>query len=385
MKVMRPRRPSRRNGARPLSLVVIGGGNIGSQLLPLLAHLPGLDPLTIIDDDSYGPENIPTQAITGADVGRPKAIVQAERLRAMRPDLRAIPLVEKVETVPLGRLQADLILTCVDSRAARLWVNRAAHHLGIPWIDAGVEPERMLCRVSVYIPAEDAACMECTWDEESYALVEAVNPCGAGGPAEASTNAPSCLGAAAASLQAIECRKLLAGHEAALPGGGEVLLDTLHHHLYSTANRRNGECRCDHAPWRIETLDRGAAELTLGELAGLAATCDGDVDGISLEVPGQRFARRLCCPECFTDSRTTVLAGRLTGSTAACPRCGDDMVPQGFSLEERLRLDDHPSGPTATLASLGCLPGDVIGMRTGAGVRRFLLPLDEEDRRKETP
>jgi molybdopterin/thiamine biosynthesis adenylyltransferase len=130
-------------------LALIGLGNIGSHLAPLAAAMPGVGSVTLIDPDSYEEKNLGAQAITPADVGMAKAIVQARRLQEINPRLRVTPIVERVENVPLGALRADVIAGCLDSRRARRWLNRMAWRLGVPLVDAGVRAEGMLARVQV--------------------------------------------------------------------------------------------------------------------------------------------------------------------------------------------------------------------------------------------
>ena len=129
---------------------MIGLGNIGSHLVPHVARMPGIGRVVLIDPDVYGDANRSSQAVGEGDIGRAKAVVQAEVVRRVNPDLAVTRLPHAVEDVPLGCLRGDLILACLDSRATRQYVNEAARSLGVPWIDAGVEPGRWLARVNVY-------------------------------------------------------------------------------------------------------------------------------------------------------------------------------------------------------------------------------------------
>ena len=98
-------------------LLVIGaGGNIGSHLVPLLARMPGVGRLTLIDRDYYEARNRVSQDIGDQDVGRAKVQVQAKRARRANTALRVVALHTPVELLPLGALRADMIVTCLDSR-----------------------------------------------------------------------------------------------------------------------------------------------------------------------------------------------------------------------------------------------------------------------------
>ena len=86
-----------RAGRQDTSLVVVGAGNIGSHLVPLLVRgSTDLNRITIVDRDSYEPRNLRSQDITEVDLGRPKAIVQRERVWRIDPTL-------DVESPKLGR------------------------------------------------------------------------------------------------------------------------------------------------------------------------------------------------------------------------------------------------------------------------------------------
>src|SRR5213594_4159488 len=145
--------------------IVGAGGNIGSHLVPHIGRTTGVSLITLVDRDRYEADNLPAQDIDTRDVGRSKAEAQARRLRRINPGLAVVALNADVEAVPLGALRADVILACLDSRRARLVVNQAAWRLGVPWIDAGVDGGDRLVRIQTFVPASDAACLECAWEQ----------------------------------------------------------------------------------------------------------------------------------------------------------------------------------------------------------------------------
>ena len=168
------------------------------------------------------------------------------RRRACQPGLAITRFAEAVEDVPLGFLRDGLIVTCLDSRAARQYVNGVARKLGVVWIDSGVEPTSWLARVNVYEPGRDAPCLECGWDQGDYDALPQRYPCESAEVSPA-TAAPSSLGALAAALQAVEVQKLLSGRKADAAVGAQVVVDVRTHKLYRTATRRNNTCRLTHA------------------------------------------------------------------------------------------------------------------------------------------
>src|SRR5271157_2768916 len=181
--------------AQRIHVVVVGCGAIGSFVLPLLARVPGITRITLVDHDTYQPSNLRGQLIFPCDVGQPKVAVQARRLRTLNPDLDVAAILAPVEDVPLGLLRANVLLAGVDSRQARQSVNEIAWRLGIPWIDSGVLESAQLARVNVYVPGADAPCLECAGDERDYAALVAEYPCGA-----VAAQSPSDTSSALASL-----------------------------------------------------------------------------------------------------------------------------------------------------------------------------------------
>jgi molybdopterin/thiamine biosynthesis adenylyltransferase len=362
------------------SVVVVGaGGNTGSHLVPHLGRMRGVERVTLIDPDVYEAANLLTQDITPRDVGRRKALVQRGRLARINPRLHVKAITERVERVPLGLLRADVILACLDSRRSRAFVNQAAWRLGVPWIDTGVEASGLLARVNVYMPtAASCACLECGWDEQDYQLLEQAYPCQGFVEQTFSTNAPSSLGALAASLQAIECAKVLSGklEEAAI--GQQVLVGAANHRHYVTNYRRNPACRFyGHETWSIKRLRERARELTVRQALELGKTATHAGGPRGLRVEGNPFVRRLTCTGCGQTRRLLRLRNRLRATDESCVRCGQRMVAAGRDLSERLERGCLPENVLArSLHSLGFRPGDVFSV--GNRVAELHFEIDVE-------
>ncbi len=337
------------------SVLVAGLGNIGSQLVRSLARMPEVARIVLIDRDVYEPRNALNQDIEPQrDVEKSKALVQSRRLVEIRPNLEVNAIHSPLESLPLGAWREDLIVACLDSRAARQVVNERAWRLGVPWADSGVLGSECLARVNVYAPAADAPCLECAWSDEEYALLEQQYPCGGPAHAPAPTGASSELGALAASVLAIECRKMLTGDSDCAAIGRQVVINGRWHRLAVTSFRRNVRCRFDHATWRIEPLRCGTQETRIADLLELADT---------VRVPGQRFVRRLVCFACSWENRLFRLEGSLDAAQSQCRECGQPMAPTGFDVVESLDRDLPADVRNQTLAHTGLRCGDVIHAR----------------------
>jgi molybdopterin/thiamine biosynthesis adenylyltransferase len=365
-----------------VTVVVVGaGGNVGSQLIPHLARLPKIDRIAVIDKDVYEVANLSSQEILPRDVGRRKVTVQARKLREIRPDLEVVTIHAPVETVPLGKLRADIVLTALDSRRARQHVNESVCRLAVPWIDAGVDAGALLVRVSAFMPGPDQPCMECTWDERDYAALEQRYSCHPSDHRTFSTDAPSSLGALAAALMAMECGKILSAEPDPGLFGRQILVDARHYGASVTRFRRNADCRlADHSRWRIQRLDRTPDQLTIGDALELGPTnlaCDA-VRG--LRVGTSSFVTKLACSSCGKVRSLLRTLASLDTSALRCRSCGEIMTANGFDLRERLETGRlNATTLRRTLRSVGLRPGDVFTVGAPGNENHFELA-DEQSR-----
>lgn len=355
-------------GAR---VVVVGaGGNIGSHLVPHLARMPEIGRLTLVDRDTYEERNRGNQDLPGRSARRSKAAAQGQRARAVNPGLSVRALRADVESMPVAALRGDLMLACLDSRRARQAVNQAAWRLGVPWIDAGVCADGLLARITCFVPGEGAPCLECGWDAADYAALEQCYACAADGSRAPPTGAPSSLGALAASLLALECRKHLTGAGRPLPPGSSVVVDAAQHRHFVTAARHNPACRMtDHRPWCIEPLDGPNRSLAAvlqvgGERLGVVSP--------TLRVDGRWFVMEMRCTRCARVRRPLRLAGRLTPAHQRCAGCGAPTAAAGFGLTEWLGAGQLTGRQLERpLTAFGLRAGDVVSLGAHGCERHF--------------
>lgn len=362
-------------------VIVVGCGNIGSQLIPHLGRLPVIDRVTLIDGQSYEKKNITSQAIDASDVGKPKSRVQAGRLRRIKPDLAVEAIVGLVEDLPHGSLRCDLILSGLDSKLARMRLGQAVWRLGnIPWIDAGVDPEGLLVRISAYLPGEGLPCYECAWSDRDYLALETAYPCDTGVDPSKPTNAPSGLGALAASLQIIAAQKWLDGRPDLVPVGYQAVIDARRHKQYLTSYRRNPQCRFDHRIWDIEKLPLGNKECTLGD--ALMLNDAGREGGESwLCVEGKFFVKRLVCANCGHAKHLMRLRESLSGKEKVCSICGQQLLASGWDLTEKLTTNLPGRVLSRSLASLGLRDGEVFSVGNAVRERHFEITVTGRDRK----
>jgi ThiF family len=313
----------------PLScraVLIAGVGNVGSPLPALLARA-GVGTIRLVDRDVVEEKNLAAQDYRPEDVGRFKADVQVGRLRAQFPTLRVEAHPVDLEDLPLGVAAVDLILGGLDSRRARqVLVGEIAWPLGVPVVDGGVGDPR-LGRVQVFVPGEQAACLECTWGAADYRLASAEYPCVPGAPASgAPTGAPAFLGAFTASLMASEAVRLLGpltpapsptqGRGGAGGESYEIPFDLGALHLRRFSLCRAARCRHDHLITR-ETI---AAGESVGEMLGAVEKRFG---GANVYLSGRRAVGRFLSVESLDARRHEPLTGLgLVSGDRVRVRCG---------------------------------------------------------------
>ena len=128
---------------------VVGAGGTGSAVLPSLARLhhamlelghPGGIDCTVFDDDRVSATNVGRQGFYPNDVGEFKASLIVNRLNALmgtnwRAETRRFTASESVHNV-------DLVIGCVDTRAARRAIVGAAQGANVYYLDCGNDTDR---------------------------------------------------------------------------------------------------------------------------------------------------------------------------------------------------------------------------------------------------
>ena len=377
-----------RSASSRARVVVVGaGGNIGSHLVSHLGRMEHVREVVLIDRGKYELSNLVSQDVTSREVGRRKAVVQANRLRRINPALVVRWHAEPAEDVPLGCLRGDVLLACLDSRAARQFVNQAARRLGMPWIDAGVYADGLLAQVSAYASEPGQPCLECAWDDRDYAALQQTYSCGGIATEPPATGAPSSLGALAAALQALECRKLLAGALDRVAFGRQVLIDASGHKQYVTAFRRNAACRMpEHRPWSIRRFRHRLEDATVEQLLALRRGVH-EADRLTLRVAGRAFVTQLTCPTCGYGRPLLRLAGAHGPARGRCAACGVSMVVAGFDVRDRVSVAELSTAlRSRSLRSLGLRHGDVFTIAGAAGDLHYAIdggvpPIGSDTRR----
>ena len=123
------------------AVLVIGAGGLGSPALLYLAAA-GVGRIGVVDFDTVDVSNLQRQVLYGvADVGRSKALVAAERLRALNPDLEIVPYdVRFSADNALGLVgDHDVVVDGSDRFATRYLVADACELAGRPCVYGAIQ------------------------------------------------------------------------------------------------------------------------------------------------------------------------------------------------------------------------------------------------------
>jgi adenylyltransferase/sulfurtransferase len=109
------------------SALVIGAGGLGSPAALYLAAA-GVGTITLADGDDVDLTNLQRQILHAtASVGKPKVESGRDGLARINPDVKVVPVRQRLEDGPLDALVASssVVLDCSDNFATRHAVNRA--------------------------------------------------------------------------------------------------------------------------------------------------------------------------------------------------------------------------------------------------------------------
>jgi molybdopterin-synthase adenylyltransferase len=199
-----PLYPWRDKGGSGYGVVVIGVGGLGSAAASELAA-SGVARLGLVDADRVELSNLHRQLLHGPqDIGRFKAVVAAERLRALHPEVSIEARVQRFSPQIADEILEgfDLAIDATDNAEAKFALNDGCIEHGRPLVHAGVVGfEGQLLTI---LPRE-TACLRCLFPEAPDD--DEVASCSRAG----------ILGPFAALIGAMQAREALA-----LFGGGEV-------------------------------------------------------------------------------------------------------------------------------------------------------------------
>jgi molybdopterin-synthase adenylyltransferase len=348
-------------------VLVVGAGALGNEVLKNLTLL-GVGFVLVIDLDDVESSNLSRSVLFRAeDGGRPKAEVAARRAREINPDIATAALRGDIITdVGLGLFaDVDVVISCLDNREARLWVNRQCWKVGTPWVDAGIQEIQGV--VKVFVPPE-SACYECAMTERDYQLLNLRYSCPLlrrdqiqEGKVPTAPTIASMMGA----LQVQEALKII--HGLPVAAGSALVFNGVSNQFYSTK-----------LPFREDCLSHetypAPIELPLGHaqtVAELFAAARRTLGGRLTLVLDRDLVTGIDCPRCGWHIDVYRPRSRVSQAEATCPECRQPGRPEiTNAIGDDSPLADRP------LAQVGIPPYDIVRIDGEAESGFFLLAAD---------
>jgi len=339
-------------------VLVAGVGTLGSAVV-LTLTLAGVamkqygGELVLADFDKMEEVNVTRWAlgVHPGDIGRNKAIVAAERIAFLNPDVNALPmtgnLVRHLGAVRMAMF--DVVVLCVDNLEARMHLNRYASLWAgikpIPIVEGGLDG--MNWAIHSFIPGE-GPCYECLMVEGDYQDLNRRRSC-LGQPLQGLVETPmpmSAVSAApAAGIMCQEVVQILMGQPPAYAGrelrfhagtGQPARVFTLKRRTDCSGHSAIDPNSVMVLPFSEESLlgeVRTAVALRLGvNPQDVTLVLDRDV----------LYSRR--CPKCdFSTDANAAPCPLDDAPSSPCPLCGlPDLMPDissqlladGFTLRE---------------------------------------------------
>jgi len=149
---------------KSLTVLVAGAGGLGSFELLYLAGA-GVGRIIVVDGDTVDRTNLNRQVLHWEeDIGRPKAVSAAEKIRRFNPHVVVEPVTEPLTETNVEELvaRADVVLDGLDNWETRFLLDEAAYRHGKPFIHAGVHG--LEGQVVPIVPGE-TPCLRCLLPE----------------------------------------------------------------------------------------------------------------------------------------------------------------------------------------------------------------------------
>ena len=148
------------------SVLMIGAGGLGAAALPYLAGA-GIGKITIMDRDYVDISNLHRQILyKTADVGKGKAQLTADHLRALNPEIEVIAINEKLTKENMDQFcnGHDLLIDGTDNFKSKSLLNEASIKFQTPLLSASVN--RFEAQIGIYNGAQNnAPCYHCVFPQ----------------------------------------------------------------------------------------------------------------------------------------------------------------------------------------------------------------------------
>lgn len=134
------------------NVLVVGLGGVGGAVVEALVR-SGIGRLTVVDGDVFEKTNLNRQLLcTAADLGKSKAMIAAERAKAINPDVEITPIAEFVTECNIKSVLAhkfDYCVDAIDDLKNKLLLVASCKSEDVPVVSAMGAGNRMNCTFEI--------------------------------------------------------------------------------------------------------------------------------------------------------------------------------------------------------------------------------------------
>jgi len=336
-------------------VMIAGAGAIGNELIKNLA-MAGIGHMLIVDSDIIEKSNLSRSVLfRDADIQRPKAEVAAARAKEINPDIDVSYIVGNLFfDIGLGFYRhSDLVISGLDSIAARAHVGNACFLTAVPFLDAGMWS--FGGEVRWFIPSQ-GPCFECTLSREDQKRAYERHSCTSFHQEESEQEPPLpttiSTTAIVAGILSQEAIKYLSNWK--ITPGEAIVYNGMHVSMHNSKFKKKDGCMW-HQPYDpIISIHEKSENLTARQLFKMAQKNGHDQAILSL---GRDLLIHFYCHHCQKREDVNKLTGKISASEVQCPVCNNERDYQTISqLYNNELFCDH------SLSELGIPPGDILAL-----------------------
>lgn len=352
-------------------VMVVGAGALGNEVLKNLALL-GVGNIYLIDFDCIQNSDLSRSVLyRPGDNGQKKAPIAAQRVKEINPEINIeFSSGNVIWDVGLGVFRRmDVVVGCLDNRAARLAVNHCCWRMNIPWIDGGIDV--LTGQVSFFVPNQ-GACYECTLTDLDYQILGVRYSC----PLlayedlmEGKVPTTPTTASIVAGLQAQEVLKLI--HHQPIASGKSFIFNGITHDSYLIEYPKKNNCLSHELYEPIIELELQTKETTFRQLLKIAEETLGS--GVVLELD-REIVLRLRCANCDQEEDIFKVVGKVSFEEGKCSHCH-----QVRTVDLTHIIDWQSPLLDIKMAHLGLPHLHIIGAKKDTQMVYFELHADEKD------
>ncbi|NOZ20002.1 MAG: hypothetical protein GXP25_02825 [Planctomycetes bacterium] len=362
---------------RSKTVMVIGCGNLGGQIIPHLAML-GVG-MVLVDHDRVKAPNLGNQAFDVAHMEKSKVSGREEQVKRINPECRIETLDARVEALGMGVFRdVDMVFCCLDNLASRLWVNEACLRLSVPWVDAALDGsgKTTYAKVACFPNTDGSACYLCSWDADALQGTLRTENGGCkswwdiGNEDAPPTLSSSCQAAVAAGIQCVAGLRMLLGDGEA-DSSHEIIVNPEAGFMRRVCLKANVEsCIAPHEPFMDVARAGAGRALSVNDLFSLAERKLGP--GVELVLHGRDLLTTVDCAACQKGNGIWRMTNNSAKSKMTC-LCGAPLTPTPLSVLRQMDRGAVTPILTHTWAELGLPRKDIVTAKKNGASVHFLI------------